>query len=81
MMTDRSMGNAQSVFELGEKLADLERERNRLHSALTRLTKAISARMSEDEPTGEERLELIRAFWEANGILTPNMNSPEAKSE
>lgn len=47
---------------------------------LERLNAAVIARMSADEPTGEERLELLRASKEASEILGQN-DQVEARRE
>ena len=39
---------------------------------LGRLHAAVSARMGADEPTGEQRLELLKAWEEAGNLLSPN---------
>ncbi|MEI6703420.1 MAG: hypothetical protein WCL71_07780 [Deltaproteobacteria bacterium] len=44
----------------------------KLLPVLERLNRAIVARMSADDPTGEERLELLRASKEASEILRQN---------
>lgn len=41
----------------------------RLTALIRRLHHAISARMCADEPTGDERLELHRAWQEAGAVL------------
>jgi len=44
----------------------------KLLPALERLNRAVVARMSADDPTGEERLELLRASRAAEEILGQN---------
>ena len=55
-------------------------ERNDLRDALTRLLDAVTLRMSADEPTPGERMELLRA-WEAAGKLIPQNARAETPGE
>ena len=48
----------------------------KLRSALIRITDAVVARMSADEPTGDERLELLRASKYAREVLQHNAQIP-----
>ena len=41
--------------------------------ALVRLHHAVTVRMSADEPTGEQRLELLKAWEEAGRLIVPNV--------
>ena len=47
-------------------------ELSKLRSALIRINDAVVARMSADEPTGDERLELLRASERAREVLGHN---------
>jgi len=47
----------------------LERERNELRGAMARLCRAVTRRMMPDEPTPEDRLELMEAYEQAVGII------------
>lgn len=58
-------GDVGDVFDLAEEL-------NRLRDALIRLNSAVVTRMSADEPTGDERLELLRASEHAREIIGEN---------
>lgn len=57
-------------------LIDIAAELNRLRDALIRLNKAVVTRMSADEPTGAERLELLRASEHAREIIGENRELP-----
>lgn len=59
------------LIELVERreLDAAQLENDRLKVLIARLHRAISARMCADEPTGEERLELSRAWREAGAVL------------
>ena len=59
-------GDVGDVFELAEEL-------NKLRDALIRLNSAVIARMIPDEPTGSERLELLRASEHAREIIGQNV--------
>ena len=48
----------------------------KLRSALIRINDAVVARMSADEPTGDERLELLRASKYAREVLQHNAQIP-----
>jgi hypothetical protein len=54
--------------ELDAALAEIAR----LTALIQRLHRAISARMCADEPTGDERLELMNAWNAAALFVTPN---------
>jgi len=54
---------------LEERIEKLERERNELRGAMARLCRAVSRRMMPDEPTPEDRLELMEAYEQAVGII------------
>ena len=56
-------------------LVDIAAELNRLRDALIRLNNAVVTRMSADDPTGEERLELLRASEHAREIIGQNVES------
>jgi len=70
-------------------MQDLRAENRKLASMLRRLHRAISVRMSADEPTNEERLELMHAWQEAAAILdqtaaitvTPNTADATIKAQ
>ena len=48
----------------------------KMRSALIRINDAVVARMSADEPTGDERLELLRASKYAREVLQHNAQIP-----
>jgi hypothetical protein len=50
-------------------MQDLRADNQKFASMLRRLHRAISVRISADEPTGEERLELAHAWLEAGAVL------------
>jgi hypothetical protein len=62
-----------SMREIGspttEHVIDPTEECARLRAALSRLNDAVKMRMSAEEPTGDERLELFRASISADEIL------------
>jgi hypothetical protein len=56
-----------------EVARELERENTAIRSAISRLCRAVSRRMQADDPTPEDRLELIEAYGAACALLVlPN---------
>jgi len=58
--------------ELLRSAPELEIERNELRGAMARLCRAVSRRMMPDEPTPEDRLELMEAYEQAVSIIERN---------
>lgn len=61
-LQDRTQDYLKTMQELRADSRDLVKLIRRLH-------RAIAARMSADEPTGQERLELLHAWEEAGKVL------------
>lgn len=58
-----------SVYDMAGLCKEMEREGAATREVLRRLSAAITRRMSPDEPTPEDRMELFRAHKEAEEIL------------
>lgn len=63
--------------ELVKLCKALEKETDTFKSALARLNNAAIARMSSDEPTGKECLELLQASKHAQELLKNNSPAPK----